>query len=92
MIFNFHLQQIFKHNPEVVGNTEAEQAMFNSAFVKVTVRNSGSKVTGASCGPNPRNPQWTPEIKRYRDSVINPRREINLSQQQECSCIGPVNI
>ena len=59
MVSNSNLRQSFNHIPEVVGSMESEWAIFYTAIVEVAARNFSNKVTGASCGSNPRTRLWT---------------------------------
>ncbi|KAK3538885.1 hypothetical protein QTP86_018754 [Hemibagrus guttatus] len=52
--------------PREVGDIESEWTMFSSSIVDAAIRSWGRKVSGASCGGNPRTQWWTLEV---RDAV-----------------------
>ncbi|KAK3507907.1 hypothetical protein QTP70_002569 [Hemibagrus guttatus] len=65
-VFNSHLRESFNQIQREVGDIESEWTMFFSSIVDTAIRSCGRKVSGASCGGNPRTQWWTLKV---RDAV-----------------------
>ncbi|KAK3543164.1 hypothetical protein QTP70_012267 [Hemibagrus guttatus] len=59
-VFNSHLRESFNQIPREVGDIESEWTMFSSSIVDAAIRSCGRKVSGASCGGNPRTRRRSP--------------------------------
>ncbi|KAK3508755.1 hypothetical protein QTP70_004232 [Hemibagrus guttatus] len=57
-VFNSHLRESFNQIPREVGDIESEWTI-----VDVAIRSCGQKISGASCGGNPRTQRWTLEVR-----------------------------